>query len=42
MEWVSDAEVAPASVIAMLFATARAAFTGCNRIFGSLLHSYQP
>ncbi len=30
---VSDAEVAPASVIAMLFATVRAAFTGCYRIF---------
>ena len=42
VEWVSDAEVAPASVIAMLFATVRAAFTGCYRIFGSLLHSYQP
>lgn len=42
VEWVSDAEVAPASVIAMLFAAVRAAFTGCNRIFGSLLHSYQP
>ena len=33
VEWVSDAEVAPASVIAMLFATVRAAFTGCYRIF---------
>ena len=33
VEWVSDAEVAPASVIAMLFAAVRAAFTGCNRIF---------
>lgn len=42
VEWVSDAEVAPASVIAMLFAAVRAAFTGCYRIFGSLLHSYQP
>ncbi len=31
--WVSDAEVAPASVIAMLFAAVRAAFTGCYRIF---------
>ncbi len=42
VEWVSDAEVAPASVIAMLFTAVRAAFTGCYRIFGSLLHSYQP
>ena len=33
VEWVSDAEVAPASVIAMLFAAVRAAFTGCYRIF---------
>lgn len=30
---VSDAEVAPASVIAMLFTAVRAAFTGCYRIF---------